>query len=619
MCGIAGLFLQGESAEQTLARLSRMTGSMQHRGPDDEGCWLSGEMDAALGFRRLSIIDLETGNQPLLNEDGSVAVVCTGEIYNHRELRRELEAAGHRFRTHSDCEVIVHLYEERGVDCLARLNGMFALAIADTRRRRVLLARDAAGMKHLYFTRLRGALAFASEARALFVGGVAEPAPDWNALSSAVAFGIIASPETAFHGVERLQPGHYAVCDSAGWEQGAFWRPLFARERATGSLRACAEELETRLRGAVGTHMAADVPVGAFVSGGLDSSLVAVFAAQVSSRPLKTFSIRFPEAPAIDEGGFAALVASRIGSEHEEVEFRAHHLPSVLPGVIRAQEEPLVSSPAALIFALSKAAARSVKVVVGGEGADELFAGYPWLKAGWVYPLRRLVPRGMASAAAGWAASDGLNRLFRLSAAPDTAAADGEWLRQCSFGDVRNLLNPDLPLLPRLDGAVLRAPARILESCRDRLERRLSLDFTRRLSDAILLNADKTSMANSLEIRMPFLDRTVLEFALALPSRFKLRLRQEKAILHGLSRHLPPEIAARRKHGLSLPLNALGAPAMFSFVRDTLLDGPGGSVLFRRAGLERWLSQAFKVRRQRRVLWTLLNLKLWWDQFIEKR
>jgi len=619
MCGIAGLFLTGWSAEQRLACLRRMTSSMVHRGPDDEGYWVSEVMDAGLGFRRLSIIDLETGNQPLLNEDGSVAIVCNGEIYNHIELRKDLERAGHRFRTRSDCEVIVHLYEEHGVECLARLNGMFAVAIADTRDRRMLLARDAAGMKHLYVTRQGGGLAFASEAKALFAGGLAEPAPDWKALSVAVAFGMIPSPDTAFQGIERLRPGHYLIRDSRGWTEDAFWRPLFRRPQSTGTLQEHAEELEKRLRCAVRTHLAADVPVGAFVSGGLDSSLVTVFAAQLSSRPLKTFSIVFPETPKIDERRFARLIAERVGSEHEEVEFREQDIPAILPDVIRAQEEPVVASPSPLVFALSKMAARRLKVVVAGEGSDELFAGYPWMKANWLYPFRHFIPRALARPLAEEFTGARLNRFLRLSAAPDTAAADGEWLRHCRFGALRNLLHPDLPLLPYLEGAALRAPAPVLESCRNALQRRLSLDFTRRLADAILLNADKTSMANSLEIRMPFLDRAMLDFALALPSRFKLRLRQEKLVLNRLSRHLPPEIAARRKQGLAIPISGLANPAMAPFLHDVLLGGTGSAALFHRTALEQWLSRPAMMRRERAILWVLVNLKLWWDQFIERR
>lgn len=619
MCGIAGLFLHNAGPEETAATLRRMTASMVHRGPDDEGCWFSEEVDAALGFRRLSIIDIETGNQPLLNEDGSIAVVCNGEIYNYLELRNELERAGHDFRTKSDCEVIVHLYEDYGAECLPRLHGMFALAIADTRRRRVLLARDAAGMKHLYVTRRGGALAFASEARALFAGRVAEAAPNWNGLASAVAFGMIPSPETAFEGIERLRPGHYLIRDSKGWTEGAYWRPLFRHPPSQRSLDEHAGELEARLRSAVRTHLMADVPVGAFISGGLDSSLVAVFAAQSSPRPLKTFSIVFPESLRADESRFSRIIAGLIGSDHEEVEFRASCIPALLPDVIRAQEEPLVASPSTLIHALSAAAGRAVKVVVGGEGSDELFAGYAWAKSNWVYPFRHLVPRALARPLAERVTDNRLNRFFRLAGAPDRAAADGEWFRHWRLRDVCSLLNPGLPLAPALERAMLRAPAAVLESCGDSLQKRLALDFTRRLADTILLNADKTSMAHSLEIRMPFLDRGMLEFALALPSRFKLRLRQEKFILRRLGRHLPPEIAARRKQGLALPLSSLTKPAMAPFVRDALLSGASSALLFRRPALEQLLSSPVAVNGSRTMVWNLLNLKLWWDQFIEAR
>ncbi len=617
MCGIAGLFLSDLSTEERTGVLRRMAGSMVHRGPDDEGFWLADEMGAGLAFRRLSIIDLETGNQPLLNEDESIAVVANGEIYNHRELRRDLENAGHRFRTRSDCEVIVHLYEEHGEEFLRYLNGMFGLAVLDKRRRALLLARDAAGMKHVYWARRKDGLVFASEAQALFASGMLRPAPDWPSLAMYLSFGFIPSPGTPFQGVERLRPGHCLLCSQGRCSEKAYWQPRFRSGDIPRTEDEQAAELEATLRSAVKSHSTADVPVGAFVSGGLDSSLVAVYAAQLSARPLRTFAIVFPENPKLDERRFARLVAEQIGSEHEEVEFRVDDLADILPAVVRAQEEPNVAAPAALIYMLSKLAARGLKVVLSGEGSDELFAGYRWFKVGWSEPLCRIVPRPLANDLKRHVTDERLNRLLRIAGAPDPPAADGEWFRNAGSTRLDGILNPDLPVRRHLDGCVLRAPEAVLASCRDVLQRYLSRDFTTRLPDAILLNGDKTSMAHSLEIRMPFLDRDVVDFALALPSRLKLRGRREKYLLNRLARHLPPRVAARRKQGLAIPIRALNGPRIRAFVTDTLLSGANSAALFDRPALERCLGRLDSQPGWRRSsMWSLLNLKLWWDEFI---
>ena len=618
MCGIAGVFGSSLQAEGIEAVLRRMTDSVAHRGPDNEGLWLASNIGAGLGFRRLSILDLETGNQPLLNEDETIAVVCNGEIYNHLELRRGLEKAGHRFRTRSDCEVIVHLYEERGEACLHELNGMFALAVLDARRRLLLLARDAVGMKHLYVARRGAQLAFASEARALFSGGVADPSPNWTSIATCLCYGLVPAPQTAFQGVERLPPGHYLLRTPKGCVEEAFWRPRFPNTVRRTSVAEEAFELEEKLRGAVKSHLAADVPVGVFVSGGLDSSLVAVFAAQLTSSPLRTFSIVFPDNPQMDERVYSRAIARQIGSEHEEVEFRRDDLAEYLPAVVRAQEEPIICSPAPLLYSLSKLASRRLKVVLTGEGSDELFAGYPWLKGNYTYCLRQALPRAMAERLADRVTNERLNRLFRIAAAPNLPAADAEWFRVARIPAFCRLLNPDLPLSQLMDVKPVQAPSATLDSCQDTLQRRLSLDFTRRLPDGILFNMDKVSMASSLEARMPFLDRGVVDFALSLPSSLKLRGRQEKALLNRLAHHLPPQVANRRKHGLRIPALTHNDSRFRTFSRDVLLGGASSAVLFHRSEMEKWLADYDSVPQWRRKpLWSLLNLKLWWDEFVE--
>jgi asparagine synthase (glutamine-hydrolysing) len=312
-------------------------------------------------------------------------------------------------------------------------------------------------------------------------------------------------------------------------------------------------------------------------------------------------------------------VAEHIGSEHHEVEFRTGQLREYLPAVVRAQEEPVVASPAPLLYRVSELASRQVKVVLTGEGSDELFAGYPWFKGSWVYQLRRVVPRPLAAILARHIGGNRVNRLFRIAGTRDLATADGEWLRLESAARLAGLLREDLPLLQGLHETVLRAPSQVLDTCRDPLQRQLSRDFTLRLPDALLLTADKVSMAHSLETRMPFLDRGVVDFALGLPSNLKLRGREEKYLLRRLAHHLPPRIAERRKQGLSIPVRGLSGKDNKGFVEDVLLSGAGSNALFKRPRMERWLAEGNMQRGGPRApLWLLLNLKLWWDEFIER-
>jgi asparagine synthase (glutamine-hydrolysing) len=594
-----------------------MNQALVHRGPDEEGSWMAPELGAGLGVRRLSIIDLETGAQPLLNEDESIGLVANGEIYNHLALRTELEKRGHRFRSRSDCEVILHLYEEHGVECLGRLNGMFGLAILDRRERRLLLARDPAGMKPLYYTRAAKGFLFASEAKALFASGLVAAEPDWEGVGRALAARYCPAPKTCFRAVERLPAGSFLLLDKRGETQGRFWTMRFRNTEIPRSDEECADELERRLRAAVASHLVADVPVGAFLSGGWDSSLTALFAAQSSARRLKTFSIVFPEEPAENEARFARLVADQIGSEHYEVEFRTSQVPQLMEKVIEAVEEPCATGPAVVVYQLSGAAAREVKTVVGGEGSDELFGGYAWLRTGWAYGLRRFVPPPFVRPLAERVRGVKWGRVLRLLAADTDRQAHLEWHRGLATCHVKGLFHPDVLLAPNSSLEFLSPPAETWASCRDRLQERLSLEFTRRLADGILFVDDKASMARSLEVRLPFLDRDVMDFALGLPSHMKVRNGHEKYVVSLLAhRHLPPEIARRRKYGLHFPMYSRPNREFASYLRETLLGvrRPG---LFQHQHLEAWLKTSLVARAPRTLrVWQLTLLALWWDRFL---
>jgi asparagine synthase (glutamine-hydrolysing) len=371
------------------------------------------------------------------------------------------------------------------------------------------------------------------------------------------------------------------------------------------------------LRAAVASHLVADVPVGAFVSGGWDSSLVAVFAAEAASRPLKTFSIVFPEEPGESEGQYSRALSRHIGSEHHEVEFRTSQIPELISKVVEAVEEPCIASPSPLLYQLSAAAGKEVKSVVGGEGADELFGGYPWFRRDWMYRARRLAPRPLLRPLADRVLDVRWGRFWRILAAESDRAADLEWVRDFTGWQKRRFLNPALPLADDPDLGPWRPPDATLASCRDRLEERLSLDLTRRLAEGLLFVEDKVSMAHSLEVRLPYLDRDVVDFALSMPSAMKIRNGQEKYVLSLLTRHLPPEIARRRKYGLHFPMLAPPAGHFSAFVREALLGSSRRQELFDRRHLEPWLANVLAGRsRGMRMAWALVFLAVWWDCFM---
>ena len=376
VCGIAGIVHSRIGPGEMTQALSRMSEALKHRGPDDSAECLYPSMNAGLASRRLALVDLSTGRQPIGNEDESIHLVANGEIYNHRELRKELEQRGHRFRTCTDIEVVLHLYEEYGADCFGRLNGMFGLAILDCRRRLLILARDRSGMKPLYYASTRSGFIFASEPGALLASGLTERAPDWDGLDIYLAIGYTPAPRTCFREIRKLKAGHYSCVGEMGVHDEAYWNLRYSDAMPRRDEQEYAEELERLLRQAVRSHIDADVPVGAFVSGGWDSSLVGLMASQSSPSRLKTFSIVFPEHPEIDEGRYSRELARHASSEHHEIEFRGSNIPDVLPSAMRHMGEPCLASPCVLFYMLSSLAASSVKAVIGGEGSDEQFAGY---------------------------------------------------------------------------------------------------------------------------------------------------------------------------------------------------------------------------------------------------
>ncbi|MGD8346720.1 MAG: asparagine synthase (glutamine-hydrolyzing) [Lysobacterales bacterium] len=619
MCGIAGLFgFKGpiDGLEPLLATMNR---AMVHRGPDEEGVHIEAPMRTGLAVRRLTIVDPENGSQPLYNEDRSVAVVCNGEIYNHRALREELEKKGHRFRGHSDCEVLAHLYEEEGEAFLDCLNGMFALALLDIPRQKLLLARDPVGMKHLYWAHVNQGLVFASEARCLFAARLLVPRPDWNALGAYFSIGWIQSPRTAFEGLKRLPAGGFLVADGGGVREGRHWRPRFHPAESGRSLADYSEELKALLDGAVASHLDADFPAGLYLSGGWDSSLITLYASRRRSQPLRSYSLVFPDDPAIDESSHSRQVARQAGTLAEEIGIREADVREVFEATTVALEEPNVSCPTVLGYLLARRAAVSSRLVLGGEGADELFGGYDWFRMSRVYRLLRRLPHRVFPAALPFPVDPRIARALRYASAPDADRAQLALRATDTPRRVSRFLKPELFIDSRLRHLATGLSEETRATFRDPVDHMLSLDLVGRLADGILFAHDKTAMAHSLEVRMPFLDRNVVEFAHRLPSGFKIKNGMGKVVLAPLARELPDTVARRKKQGLNVPARMFETESMRCYLCDIILETSLDSGLFDHRRLEGWVKQqVVKPGNRRHALWSISHFCLWWRHFIAR-
>ena len=574
MCGIAGYLLRQGPAREQIVR--SMCAQIRHRGPDDEGVYVDG--GCAIGMRRLSIIDLSTGHQPVSNEDGSVWVVFNGEIYNYQELRADLIQRGHRFRTNSDTETIVHLYEEQGVDGLSRLRGMFAFCIWDARRRKLLLVRDRFGKKPLYFAALPEGLYFASELKCLRAAGVPLE-EDREALRLYFQFGYIPDPYTAFRGVRKLMPGswlEYAInADNDGLlRQGRYWRmPEFQPGEAEriGQVETCAR-LRQGFDDAVRMRMIADVPLGAFLSGGIDSSLVVASMALQSSSPVKTFSIGFEEAE-YNELEYAAMVAKQYRTEHHEILVRPDSV-DLITKLAWHFDEPFADSSAIPTYIVSEFAARHVKVALSGDGGDELFAGYETLKN--VEKFERLdsVPAAVRKLA-WWTASAlpysayGKNRL-RVIGAP--TALDRYFEGNSTSYFLRSqMLQPDWMLPAGADYLRELLPDCFPPHGGDAFAQAQYFEATANLIGDMLVKVDRASMAASLEVRCPLLDHEFAQFAASIPLSWKRRNGTGKRILlEALSDRLPPALLTRPKMGFGVPLDQWFRGPLRELTWDTL-------------------------------------------------
>jgi asparagine synthase (glutamine-hydrolysing) len=615
MCGICGI--ASPVGAPDLERLAAMSAALAHRGPDSAGEHADGPV--AIAARRLSIIDLAGGDQPIANEDGSCVVVQNGEIYNYPELRRELEREGHVFGTHSDTEVLVHLYEQHGPEFARRLRGMFAVAIWDARVRRLVLARDRYGIKPLYYRHHAGELAFASELRALPRGEI-----DLDALEAFLAFNSIPAPYSIFRDVRKLPAGHVLVWEEDGHVQLTRYArpgPVPIDELRGDDEAELLEELRARLRDSVRAHLLADVPVGVLLSGGVDSAALVALAAQETVEPVHTFTIGFAER-SFDERSDARRVAERYGTNHHELLVRPDPT-LLLPTLADAFDEPFADSSALPTYLVSQLAAQHVKVALSGEGGDELFGGYYTytadLLADRVAPLARLVrplvellPTSTSKASFDYRAK----RFVRAAHLPPLERHHG-W-KEIFAPDVRAEVTGRSAAFDPVD--VYRARYRETVGA-DGLARLQDVDFGVYLVDDLLVKTDRASMAHSLEARVPFLDPAVTSFAFSLPAEHKVRGLSKKVLLRkAVAPLLPHEVVHGRKRGFSIPAARWLRGELVPFTRETLSAGTlTRQGFFRPDVVARLIDEHVSgVEDRSRQLWGLLAFTLWYERHVEQ-
>ena len=618
MCGIAGYYSNRAPADARM--VEAMCDQIRHRGPDDSGVYVNG--GCGIGMRRLSIIDLSSGHQPMSNEDDSIWAVFNGEIYNFQELRQELIKQGHRFKTNSDTEVLVHLYEQEGPQGIAKLRGMFAFAIWDVTRQQMLIARDRFGKKPLYYSVRPEGLYFASELKCLRV----HPIPleqDDEALKWYFLFNYIPDPYSCFRDVRKLPAASWLLYKADGSvSTGTYWQlpPPETSVPARYSEEECCDQLRHLFDESVRIRMIADVPLGAFLSGGIDSSLVVASMAMQSSAPVKTFSIGFEES-AFDETVFAREVAKRYGTDHHELFVKPNSI-ELVPKLVQHFDEPFADSSAIPTFLVSQFAVTGVKVALSGDGGDELFGGYTSFFQ--VNRMRRFdaipqVARKVISAAAdalpysafgknylrGISRPSALARYFESSYSP-------YFLRQ-------HLLDPKFMLPPDTAGSLMKAfPGSMIPGSGDVLSQAMYFEAIHKLTGDILVKVDRMSMANSLEVRSPLLDHRLAEFSSTIPNYAKIQDGKGKRILlKAFADRLPPSLLDRPKKGFSVPVAAWFRGPLRDYLNDNLLSPDFlNSGIVSPTFVKKLISEHQKERRDNsHWLWSLLMLEGWRRQF----
>ncbi|MGD0223895.1 MAG: asparagine synthase (glutamine-hydrolyzing) [Terriglobia bacterium] len=634
MCGICGIFNLRLQPLEHGERIDPMAARIFHRGPDSGGKFQLPHI--ALAVRRLSIIDLQTGDQPLSNEAGDITLVFNGEIYNYRELCQGLLERGHYFKTHSDGEAIIHLYEEQGPDCLRELNGMFAIALWDDRAQRLLLARDRAGEKPLYYWCDGQTLVFGSEIKSLLEYPGISRAIDPTALTQYFFYGHFPSPRSVYSDIKKLPAAHRMVveggniCIDAYWRPQEYLRPPGKPPVTTRQEHDLVEELAVRLRQAAESRLVSDVPLGVFLSGGVDSSTIVAIMSELSPGNVNSFSVNFPE-KTFNEEPYSTLVAKRFHTQHHVLNADKPTMYQALMMLTEYLDEPVADPAVIPTYMISRFAREHIKVALSGEGSDELFGGYPtymgarladyylklpgWVRRQFFGRLQRFLPVSSTAVPKGL-----FLRRFLSHAEKNPAERHHIWFGMFNPTELDQLFSPDWGG-PRPATSEIYSPlARVLEGARfdETVSEMLYLDFRLYLEDNLLVKVDRASMACSLEMRTPFLDHRLIEFAEGLPSELKVRGFQLKYILKkAVERWLPHEIVYRQKRGFSVPVASWMRNELRPLVDETLnedklrREGMFDVAFVRRLLNEHWSGKVDN----RKALWTLFSFQLWFDRW----
>ncbi|MEW6003266.1 MAG: asparagine synthase (glutamine-hydrolyzing) [Nitrospirota bacterium] len=625
MCGIFGILLKDSGRRVPEGLIKQSLASMSHRGPDDEGLYISEKsLVLGLGHRRLSIIDLsDAGHQPMSNEDRSVWIVFNGEIYNFKDLRLELEKKRHRFVSRTDTEVILHSYEEWGTGCVEKLCGMFAFAIYDQRKGQLFIARDRLGIKPLYFYNDKEMFVFSSEIKAILNTKLVASEVNYDAIDFYVRLGYVPSPETMFNKIYKLRPGCYIVVDEVLTHSQEYWN-LKSFKTSQMSFEEACEELRGILKRTIQNHLVSDVPLGVFLSGGLDSSTVVACMSEILDNPVKTFSVGYDDEIEVSELEYARKIARRFNTEHYEFLLKPGEFFESIKTFLYYCEEPIVESAAIALYQLSKLARSSVTVLLSGEGADELFGGYPlYWRMGSIeryYRYVRLVP---------W-----IRRNVFLRQLPEKFQKYLFWFSvpleeryKTVSCDVVPSVRDDIyerDFRDSLDGKVEDFFRLVYSKLSDLsvLQKMLYVDTRYWLPDDLLLKADKMTMATSVELRVPFLDHKLVEFAFSLPDHFKVNRTQGKLLIKkAMEGLLPDDIIYRQKRGFPVPISKWFSSDLLSVASEILLDNRTFSRgYFKRHYIEKLLS-SHKMGREdlSRRIFSLLVLEFWHRMYIDER
>ena len=627
MCGITGwINLENKPSQNGEAVLHSMCERMKHRGPDSEGLWVENEI--ALGMRRLSIIDLHTGEQPVYNEDKSIVVVMNGELYNFREVRARLEKRGHQFETQTDTEILPHLYEEYGEAMLEHINGMFAFALWDKNKKKLLIARDKFGEKPLYYGVFDGKLFFASEPKVLLANPAVKAEINLDSLRQYLSFDYVPAPHSIYKNISKLPAAHFLTVENGEIKTRRYWN-LTWEKREIKSLESSAEQLRELLADAVKMRLVSDVPLGILLSGGVDSSTVAAFATQFSTEKVKTFSIGFEE-DSFDESKFARQVATHLKTEHYEDKLSVERAADLISEIGLWLDEPMSDGSLIPTFLLSRFVRQHVTVALGGDGGDEIFAGYPMyfahkvaniyngipgvLRNNLIEPIVNNLPVSNKNLSFDYKA-----KRFVRASKYDLVTRHHSFFGSFSIDEQNKLLSKDV--LAKTSDDIYKDAKDLLRICdaKNEIEQMQFLDINFYMAEDILTKVDRASMAVSLETRAPFLDPRIAEFAAQLPLEYKLKGSKGKYILKkAMENLLPNNILHRPKKGFGIPI-AEWLRGRLNPLMHALLD----SARLKNQGLfdEKFVQKLIKEHEtdaasHHKQLWTLLVFQLWYDNFI---